>query len=754
VTEDLLLRTDHFDWQPVVSGWPLAAAILALVLALVLSGLGYWSLPTRRRGVLFLLRFSTLSVLALLLFGPVQVHSEGQELREPLVVLVDASRSMKTQDVTGQSRSEATGAWIAQHSDQFAELAQDYRLKFFLIEDDVQPWDGKGLPTSSGTTTDLGKALFGLQDLLAGERPGGVLLISDGADRGALRRGMASGGVDSAEILASKLTFPVTTWTIGSPEGPPDLGVELSVPPFGFVRRPLMLKATLHNRSLSGPPLEVILRQDGEIVGSQMVSQVEGEQELHFEMKPDRVGFHTYRIEVPALEGDAVTENNVAEATVKVIRDRTRILQVSSRPAWDVKYLRRLLKTDPNIDLVSFFILRNSDRRGPLTRSGDLSLIAFPYEELFSDDLQGFDLVIFQDFWFGSFTHLPPDNFLANIANYVREGGAFLMIGGDTSFGEGDYAGSVLDEVMPTEMPASSFVREDFAVGLAEAGVRHPVTQLDADEERNQLRWSAIPHLSGRNPLGPLRASAVSVLTAGPSGPILAAVRTVDRGRTMAFASDQSWRWGMSPSSRLGASRDHASFWRNAIRWLVKDARQEQVQVLLDRENYELGDEVQGQIRVLGLDYLPQQGVEVLATVGGLTGEAWQRFSATTDEGGQITFTTKAIAQGVMVASAKVVSGQESLEPAQARASVSERRGELENPRADPILMTALARGSGGLALEGSDPNPLDIVRDSKRNLLALERRVEPVWDRWWLLVMAVLPIAAEWTLRRRLGLR
>ncbi len=754
MNSDLLVRSSQFEWQSALGGWWLFAALLVLLAAFFLSVFGYFSLPPRRRALLLALRLSALGVLAVVLFGPVEVHSEGQQRLQPLAVLVDGSRSMSTEDVQGVSRSEAVSAWLADRREELAKLADDYRLRFFLIDEGLRPWNAEGRPAAKAASTDLGKGLLALTEALGGEQPAGVLLLSDGADRSTLIRALSSGGSAAVEDLVADLDFPVSTWTLGDSAGPPDLGVELSLPPFGFVRRPLNVEVHLSSRSLPGDDVEVLLREDGEIVAARNIARVEGRQSLRFEVKPDRVGFHTYRVEIPRLKGDTVVENNVSEATVKVIRDRTRVLQVTSRPSWDVKFLRRLLKTDPNIDLVSFFILRNSDRRGALTRSGGLSLIAFPYEELFSEDLQGFDLVIFQDFWFGSFTHLPPDSFLVNLAEYVREGGAFLMIGGDTSFGEGDYAGSALDEVMPTRVPASSFVYETFSAELTDAGRRHPITRLDQVDERNVPRWSSLSPLEGRNPLGPLRKDAVALLSAGARGPVLAAVRQVDRGRTMSFASDQSWRWGMSTASETDAGRVHASFWRNAIRWLVKDAREAQVQVLLDRENYEVGDEVQVQVRVLGADYSPRSGVSITGTIGKLNGAPWQNIAAVTDRAGQATLSTQASAKGVMVVRVEGEEAPASLGYAEARASVSDRRGELQDPRANPTLMRALAEGSGGIFLEGENPDPTLMKRNPATKLLAMDRTVTPLWNRWWLLLLIVFPLAGEWTLRRRLGLR
>jgi hypothetical protein len=38
--------------------------------------------------------------------------------------------------------------------------------------------------------------------------------------------------------------------------------------------------------------------------------------------------------------------------------------------------------------------------------------------------------------------------------------------------------------------------------------------------------------------------------------------------------------------------------------------------------------------------------------------------------------------------------------------------------------------------------------------MLTTHRSVEPLWSRWWWLLLAILPLALEWTLRRRIGLR
>ncbi len=771
-----------FAWEPLLpDAWLLAAAGMG-VLVLALAWRSSRGLRIRRRLTLLGLRALALALMGVVVAGPTQVTTTGRLTRDPFVVLIDASRSMRVEDLGGRSRAAVVGEWLQAHSADFAELSQKVDVRYVLFGDGLQPWStgdgsgdgptderrdppkdaaasggggpGSGAPTPSDwSDTDLGAALFGLPDVLGGARPAGVLLVSDGADRSALRRALTAGGTDAAEQLLGGVNYPVSTWTVGDVLGARDLAVRtVDAPPFGFVRRPLSLTAHVVNRGLDGATVLATLRSDGEVVDSeQLVVGTDETVEVTFEVKPDTIGYHTYEVAVPVPPGDTIPGNNALEFTVKVVRDRTRILQVTSRPSWDVKFLRRLLKTDPNIDLVSFFILRTHDY-GPLLNE-DLSLIQFPFKELFGQDLQGFDLVIFQNFWFGSFSNIPDRLFLDNIRQYVLDGGAFVMVGGDASFGQADYGRSALAEIMPAEMLKEPTTAHSFKAQLTEAGLRHPLTRLDRESTQNGARWQALPPLQGLNPLGSLAEGGVALVEDG-QGHLVTAVRSVGKGRTMAVATDTTWNWALAGTSGPGAGQDHAVFWRNAVRWLVKDAEEKQVQILTNRENYRLGDTIHAQIRVLTDDYAPREGVAVEGSALPIRGGEPRTFSGVTDSSGQVAVALPADAEGTLRIHVHVPAIAEPFGDSEARVSVTDREGELEDPAAQPELMAAIARATGGLSSVGDGPAPQDAPRRPVDALLATDRAVDPLWSRAWLLLALVVPLGAEWVLRRRMGLR
>jgi hypothetical protein len=125
-------------------------------------------------------------------------------------------------------------------------------------------------------------------------------------------------------------------------------------------------------------------------------------------------------VKTPVLAGDALESNNRQVFTLKVIRDRVRVLHVCGRPSWSERFLRSLLPLDANVDLVSFFILRTDTDEMPLG-AGEMSLIPFPYKEIFDEQLTSFDLLIFDNFNFKPYWVEP---YLAGVRACIEPGGA------------------------------------------------------------------------------------------------------------------------------------------------------------------------------------------------------------------------------------------------------------------------------------------------------------------------------------------
>ena len=214
-----------------------------------------------------------------------------------------------------------------------------------------------------------------------------------------------------------------------------DLAVErVKVDDFAFVRNSITVEVEVHGRGFSGQDVPVVLKQEGKVVASKSVrfESSDDVKPVGFTFTPDQTGRFVYTVSVPVFPDEAVGDNNTRSFVLKVIRDRVRVLLVVGRPSWDERFLRGLLRQDANVDLVSFYILRTmSDDPGVVSQERELSLIPFPMEEIFDTKLDTFDVVIFQNFGYAD-PSLAITEYERNLERYVHEGGAVVMIGGDS----------------------------------------------------------------------------------------------------------------------------------------------------------------------------------------------------------------------------------------------------------------------------------------------------------------------------------
>ncbi|MDP7114378.1 MAG: glutamine amidotransferase, partial [Myxococcota bacterium] len=512
---------------------------------------------------------------------------ERTTVRRSVVLVLDGSASMGIRE-GDTTRATRMAAYLERSRPELEELADRADLQFWWAGDDPRPLtqaELAELPSPGGSQTDY---LSVLDERIAAEHPAAVVLLGDGIDRAALGQAFAGAGGAGVGAATLDLAVPVSTVTFGGEVGG-DLTIRVgSMAPFAFVRRPVLVPVAVEAEPGELGEVTVTLTRDGAQVGVRTVDLgPDGRGQAEFEVTPEQTGYLTLDVAAPTPAGDPLPGNNSDAVTLRVIRDRTRVLQLASHPSWDVRYLRRFLKTDPNIDLISFYILREAPLWGPY-RNSPISLIEFPHRELFGEDLAGFDLVVLQNFSFESLPGLfgARGAYVNNLIEFVRDGGALLLVGGDRSLGRAE--SGALADVLPVELGAAGATAADGSrLQLTDAGARHPVTRLAGGLEANRGAWEALGPLGSYNDVGPARESAVVLATAGEGGAPALSVRQLDTGRLMLLASDGTWRWAME-----GEGHAHTRFWRNAVRWLVRDEESGLLEVRPHAENVSPGETI------------------------------------------------------------------------------------------------------------------------------------------------------------------
>ena len=427
------------DFSPLVP-WPLLV-VAAIIGALLLSML----FLRRSRGAF--LRLAALAALLLALMNPTLRQEERESLANIAIVIVDESTSQAL-----EKRPEQALA-IRENLEGRLRDIKNLEIKWVTA---AKPQDG----ASQGT--HLFEALNGALTNTPTDRIAGVIMITDGE-------------VHDVPKQASQLGIdaPVHALLTGAP-GEFDRRIEmLKSPRYGLVGQSRDIEVAVRETG-KGPgstqPVTLKIRREGR---PDEVRRAEIDKPVTVEMPIPHAGTNIVEIELDTAPGELTPANNRVVVVAEGVRENLRVLLVSGEPHAGERTWRNLLKSDASVDLVHFTILRPPEKQDG-TPINQLSLIAFPTKELFSDKIRDFDLIIFDRYEHRGILQLI---YYDNIARYVENhGGAVLVAAGDDYAGMTSLYRTPLGPILPAA-PTGRVLEEPFRAKITGDGFRHPVTQ-------------------------------------------------------------------------------------------------------------------------------------------------------------------------------------------------------------------------------------------------------------------------------------
>ena len=738
---------------------PLPLWLWWLLAALLLVSLGFyaWGLRKERnafmRRWLLCLRALALAMLLLFLLEPGQRSMTLAHLPGRMAVLVDLSASMQLPaSPTGETRVQEAAKVAERLLQQRGEGASSIEL--FGFGDSLSPLTPAALreETPKAEYTDLLSGLKALSHAAQGSKPlTGVVLVSDGADNTRLRHGINA----QAEALLKNLHLPVSTVLVGE-ENLADFSIErIQADGFAFVRSKLQVDVTVRLQGLSGKKLGLTLHSEGQLVAAQEVQTAldEDTQTVSFEITPDRTGRFVYTVAAEVSPEEVLTDNNKRSFSLKVIRDRIRVLLVSGRPSWEERFLRGLLKEDANMELISFYVLRNhNDLTEVSDETQEMSLIPFPMREIFDEQLSSFDVVIFQNFGYTE-PQLMVSVYEGNIERHLFKGGAFLLLGGDRSLGESRQGFRELARALPIEAAGRADL-QPFHPQLTAEGLRHPITAQGKDSEETKRLWAQLPALQGLNRTRAKPAATVLLehpsLSLGNQKLPVFALWEYGRGRVAALMTDSTWHWAFLAQSAGTPSYTYERFFKNTLRWLTRDAELTPLQIFADAPRFSTGKTVGASIKTRTTDYAPAPHTRVSVEL--LSSEKQQRvqqLELETDAEGHAHVEFDGLDKGAYKLLARNLSQTEESEDAFIVEPLGE---ELLTARASSQTLRAIAEATRGRFFKGGVASLKEVPFKKPAPIEVGRSKDEPKWDNGLFFIFFLGCCVLEWVLRRRLG--
>lgn len=499
--------------------WPVLAAFAVLVLVLAF-------LAVVARGRIALLRVLVLALVLAALANPALVHEDREPVKDIAAVVIDRSGSQSLGD-----RPQVTDQVRAELQRRFGSLT-NIEPRFIDVPDAREGDDGTKLFAA------LGQALADVPP----ERLAGVVMVTDGVVH------------DIPPTLAQLgIKAPLHVLVTGHPDERDRQIKLIEAPRFGIVGKDLKIRAEVMERGGTGHAV-VVTRRDGEAIDRR---DVPTDRPFDLSTRIEHGGQNVIEIEVEPLPNELTTVNNRAVLPIEGIREKLRVLLVSGEPHQGERTWRNLLKSDANVDLVHFTILRPPEKQDG-TPISELSLIAFPTRELFVQKIKDFDLIIFDRYANQS---VLPQAYFDNIVRYVREGGALLIAAGPEYAGATSLARTRLAGILPGD-PDGRVVERPYKATPTQTGRRHPVTRDLPGSDATPPAWGDWLRIVEAR----LRPGVEPILSGADNLPLLALSRE-DKGRVALLLSDHAWLWARGYQD----GGPYLDLLRRLAHWLMKE---------------------------------------------------------------------------------------------------------------------------------------------------------------------------------------
>jgi len=513
--------------------WAAVVATIALAAVLFLRG---------TRGAA--LRTTALAALLVALANPTLKEEQRESLANIAIVVMD----------------ETTSQALAKRPEQLKSIQDELDRRLGRIKNlEVRTVTVKSKADGRSSGTQLFNELNAALANTPSDRIAGVVMVTDGQ-------------VHDVPETTAALGFdaPIHALLTGKPEEF-DRRLEIvKAPRYGLVGQSRMIEVKVVETGTSPEadrPLALRITREDQ---PDEVQQVFVGQTLEIEMPFPHAGTNIVEMQLEATPGELTPANNRNIVSAEGVRENLRVLLVSGEPHAGERTWRNLLKSDAAVDLVHFTILRPPEKQDG-TPINQLSLIAFPTRELFSEKIRDFDLIIFDRYQHRGILQLL---YYDNIARYVDEhGGAVLVAAGD------DYASNLsiyrtpLAPVLPA-VPTGRVLERPFKASITEEGLKHPVTRdlpgapqtAGANAEPQWGRWFRQVEIA------PDRGR--TVMTGIDDQPLLVLNRQ-GRGRVALLASDHAWLWARG----FDGGGPHTDLLRRLSHWLMGEPDLEEEQL-------------------------------------------------------------------------------------------------------------------------------------------------------------------------------
>ena len=761
---------------------PLWGILLCIAISISITVYGYLRigqpLENTVRNILIALRFCAITILLGCLLAPMIVEKKDITPPTNLSILVDTSLSMQMEDnysgKSDQSRLDQVKHILNEETHEFiSTLRSDYKVHIYNFDTRTHADAVSSLDFSpKGLLTDITSSIRDVVSLWKGQQNAGVVLISDGAHN--------ASNIDVAEITG--MDTPIYAIGVGSAVPPKDIRIsKVDVLPVAYIGHESIVGITITQSGYENESVRVALRKvdsnqlvDATILNVSKDTAIQDpsitdatQHYVELKLTPEREGNYQYSVTIPSLEGELTYANNEKTFSLKVVKAKLSVLYYEGRPRWEYAFLKRTLERDPDIDATILMrmnqvnpetVLSQNDGYYPIestSHSVNKQPIRFP-ESI--EELRQYDVLILGDL---SEQHLTKTQQQAISTYVIEHSKSVIFLPSKTALGRGGFNGTLFADILPIQIPNNGCPENhgEFAVTSTQAGLFHPILQLDDSSERNTEMWQNLPVLTLYFSGYQQKAGTTTLLKKVDGSPILLFQR-VGLGKSLLFTAEGLWHWNFGVNSYKDSKYRTAyqRFWAQTVRWMAQESEDKSVYISTDASSYAQYDEVDIRVRTFGQTFQSQDIMDVQLEITSPRGITFPlktrvgKIETQTGNVGNYSAKLKLDEYGRYSIRAVAMRQNRVLGEDEINISVHQQLIEMESPQLNETLLKGIAQQTGGIYLNIDSIDSLHehIIADEKPVFVDTQR---DLWTHPLLLIIIVGLLGSEWFIRKRVGL-
>ncbi|MDZ7724165.1 MAG: CARDB domain-containing protein [candidate division KSB1 bacterium] len=669
--------------------------------------------PKTTKFLLITLKSAALILICLVLFRAAILQSKKQSFPPILAVGIDRSASMSITDQQG-NRKQIVESVLR---DTVFQNLEPFKLSYFTWASSARHIAADLLDSleMSRDKTDITQSLQDMIKFHSDEHLAGILLLTDG--------NYTAGG--NPARIAQSLGVPVHTIAIGSSISESDIAItHADIPASAYQNEPSSLTIRLKNTGYGNTSVPVQLKINGDIVKTETVRlSASSEVEHNMTFKAQQTG--EAKIELLALprQNEQISENNQYTGFTTVFKSKVKISLLAGRVSSDLSFIRRYINSAERYDLSLFIEKPNGSFYTPsefdLTETDLLFLYDFPHSQTRSEHL---------------------DRLVRLMQNKPIP---VLFISGIS-------LKSPLPQTLAQALPVTQAQvwQEQHPLSIELSAEAHALFKMQPPVD--DTFWQQLPPVYSSLQWDAKTDARVPAFGSTGSGafPFLA---LKESGRKSAIlCAHDLWRWDFLLQGLGDTRKPLRHLLLNLLKWLETPQSDRAVQVHTDKKTYQFGEPVNFDIRVKDQASRPvsDANVRVIFTHS----ETTDTLNAVPDQNGLYTLTRTVQYPGEHTADVEAFVDDRLLGKSTVRYQVGNYNAELANLQAQPDILKACSRRSGGITVP---PDSLQkLLQISKPAMLEKEKmRKYQLWNDRYLLFAAIGLLALEWLIRKRNGM-